>query len=120
MLDLSLLFSCEWLIDYSRDFGAPFATYLDGFDEWVTLYKCPGCLPDAWYLLYQMGAVLLSVAGAKWATIKLSILSQYRPITASRHRAKDVLLGQDSGYGYKAAKEQVMRFVNDVRKGVDR
>lgn len=118
MLDLSFLFSCEWLIDYSRDWGAPSATYLDEFDEWVTLYRCPGCMPDARYLLYQMAAALLFVAGEKVGNheaIHPYFLNAGQPrhpdIGARIYRSARIL-----GYSHKAAKGQVMGFADDVLK----
>ena len=38
---------------------------MDKFDEWVTRYECPGCLPGARYVLYQIAAAVLFVVGAK-------------------------------------------------------
>jgi hypothetical protein len=58
MLFLSFLFTCEWLIDYSRAWGAPSATSLIEFDKWVTKYQGPGNDPDARYLLYQHAAAI--------------------------------------------------------------
>ncbi len=75
MLFLSFLFACEWLIDYTRIWGAPSATSLIEFNRWVTSYKGPGNNPDARYLLYSMQLQFNALPEREWAISRLFILT---------------------------------------------
>jgi hypothetical protein len=119
MMFLSFLFACEWLLDFDRAWGAPSATYLEEFDEWVTSYQSPGNSPDPRYLLFQHAAAVKYVAGDKvgnHGAIHPYFRDAGEPKILDRGVQLYWLLRFFAGHSHEVACDLVLGFRNDVRK----
>ena len=118
MLFLSFLFACEWLIDYSRIWGAPSATSLIEFNRWVTFYEGPGNDPDARYLLYQHAAAIQHLARTRVSNhqaIHPYFIIAGQPLQPD-HGARMYWRFRMEGDSHQAAYSQLAAFMSDLEK----